>query len=314
MAIVFTLISMLLTSGADLFEKKAVNSTTEEVLKTVIWYGIFNVLLALLVLFFGMDEEAFIPQELILKNPMTLLPAVLNYSCQLFALLAYKYVGVSVRNTFINTDGLFFIILLIIYYLLTNNATYVTRLFSPQAIIGLVLIIGASFIYPRIKNHENKLSAKDHSPSLQVPKNILILGIIISFIAAFFDGAESMVSSVLIGDAIVNSSIYIVITGFIQFVLSFAIWIYLWIKNKKPYNPFKRTEKYRFISQFCLLTSDMFYVFALSKDALLGIILWSVFPILDIIGARIFMKERLTKLQYLVLFMMITGATFISLS
>jgi len=54
--------------------------------------------------------------------------------------------------------------------------------------------------------------------------------------------------------------------------------------------------------------------FALSDDALLGIILWNAFPIMDIVGARIFMKEKLGRLQYLVLLLMIAGAVCISLS
>ena len=145
-------------------------------------------------------------------------------------------------------------------------------------------------------------------------KLILILGLAISFISAFFDGAESMVSSTLIGDEIVDSTEYMLALSLIQVTITFFIWIGLFIKNKKPYNPFRKTEKYRFVSQLFLLVSDMFYVFALSKDALLGIILWSAFPILDIIGARVLLKEKLSFLQYFVLIMMILGAVFVSLS
>lgn len=37
MALLFTLLSMLMTSVRDLFEKKSVESKTEDALKTVIW-------------------------------------------------------------------------------------------------------------------------------------------------------------------------------------------------------------------------------------------------------------------------------------
>lgn len=311
MAILFTILSMLMTCGADLYEKKSVKSTTEEVLKTLVWYGIFNAILLCILLFFGMEEGSPTPIELITNKPIIVLPAILNYTCLFFALVAYKYVGVSVRNTFANTDGLFFILLLVIYYLTTGNAEYVTRLFKPLTIIGLILVIGAGIIYPHIKDYKEK----DENKNIEnTSKLILILGIAISFISAFFDGAESLVSSTLIGDEIVDSTEYMLALSLIQVTITFFIWIGLFIKNKKPYNPFRKTEKYRFVSQLFLLVSDMFYVFALSKDALLGIILWSAFPILDIIGARILLKEKLSFLQYFVLIMMILGAVFVSLS
>ena len=62
------------------------------------------------------------------------------------------------------------------------------------------------------------------------------------------------------------------------------------------------------------VVSDALYVFALSGDALLGVILWNVFPVLDILGARVLMKEKLTRTQYLVLFLLILGAVLVSVS
>lgn len=312
MAIILTILSMLMTCGADLFEKKSVRSTTEEVLKTLVWYGIFNAILFCLIVLFGMDETTISLLEFLTKKPITLLPSILNYTCLFFALVAYKYVGVSVRNTFANTDGLFFILILVIYYFITGNAEYTTRLFNPLTIVGLVLVISAGIIYPHISKSRNK--DEENITLKESSKAILILGIIISFVSAFFDGAESMMTSTLIGEEIIDSTEYMLISSFIHVIISFFIWIYFLIKNKKPYNPFRKTEKYRFIGQLFLLTSDMFYVFALSNDALLGIILWSAFPILDIVGARVFLKERLSRFQYAILFMMILGAVFISMS
>jgi drug/metabolite transporter (DMT)-like permease len=183
-----------------------------------------------------------------------------------------------------------------------------------MAILGMTLIIGGFLIYPHIRGPKgSEISRKDFK-SAEVSKGILILGLLVSFASGFFDGAESMVSSVLIGDEIVDSSEYIAANALIQLIITVLVWIYLSIGTKKPYNPFRKTEKNRCISQSLGLFSDVFYVFALSSDALLGIILWNVFPILDIVGARIFFKEKLSRVQYLVLSMIIVGAVFISLS
>ena len=313
MAVVFTLISMLLTCASDLFEKKSVSSTTEEVLKTLVWYGLFNALPLIMVLLFGMDETSLYPHELMLRKPVILISPILNYTCLFFALAAYKYVGVSVRNSFVNTDGIFYILLLVTYHATTGNAGFATRLFTPLAIMGLTLVLGAGLAYPHIKGYRENGSEEDPE-SDKKSKGILILGILVAVVAAFFDGAESMVTSVLIGDEVVDSIDYIALSAMVQVVVSFIIWIHLFKKNKRPYNPFRKTEKNRFAGELCTLASDVFYVFALSDDALLGIILWNAFPIMDIVGARIFMKEKLSRLQYLVLLLMIAGAVCISLS
>ena len=90
MAYIFTLLSMLMTSGSDLYEKKSVSSRTEEVLKTLVWYGIFNALLLGVVLLFGMDETSLMPHELLIKTPAIALPPILNYTFRFFSLAAYK--------------------------------------------------------------------------------------------------------------------------------------------------------------------------------------------------------------------------------
>ncbi|MBE5826690.1 MAG: hypothetical protein E7307_08640 [Butyrivibrio sp.] len=314
MAFLFTFLAMLMTTVCDLYEKKSINSDTEDVLKTIVWYGICNAIMFTLAYTLGLDEISVMPHELVLENPQLLLTTVFNYLCLFFALIAYKYLGVSTKNTFVNIDGLFFVILLVLFHLTTGEAQYARRLFDPLTIIGLILIISSGIIYPNIKGENEEESSEHKLKSAKNQKLIVIIGMAMSFISAFFDGAESMVSSVLIGDDIVDSVEFICVLTLLQVVISFFIWIYLWIKNKKIYNPFRKTEKNRIISQSFSIVADLLYVFALSDDALIGVILWNAFPVLDILASRLFMKEKLSKLQYLVLATMITGAICVSIS
>jgi hypothetical protein len=63
------------------------------------------------------------------------------------------------------------------------------------------LIIAAAVIYPRIKPHREE---KDPHPEHQ-SRRMLVLGIALAILAAFWDGSESLVSSHLIGDEVVDS-------------------------------------------------------------------------------------------------------------
>lgn len=314
MAIVFTLLSMLMVCGEDLYEKKAVSSSVEDALKTLVWYGIFNAVVLCALLPFGMDETSLMPYELILNKPVVLLNPICICICLFFALAAYKYVGVSVRNTFVNVDGLFYILFLATYHQLKGNAGFAARLFTPTMALGLILILGVTIIYPSLKDPQEEKQGQAASEPAGAGRTALKIGIALAIVSALFDGADSFVSSVLIGDNIVDSMEFIAVNTLVQVILSFFIWICLWMKNKKMYNPFRKTEKYRFISQTFSAAGDLFYVFAMSRDALLGVVLWNAFPILDILGARILMKEKLTRIQYPVLFVLIIGAVLVSIS
>lgn len=304
---------MLMTCGEDLYEKKAVSSDIEEALKTLIWYGIYNVIVLCVLLFFGMDETSLLPHELIMNKPTVILSPICSYTCLFFALAAYKYVGVSVRNTFANMEGLFYVLFLVIYYLLTGNAGFAARLFTPSMAIGLILILGVTLIYPSLHNPQEKLG-QEAPKSVRSGRTVLIIGMSLAVTSAVFDGADSFVSSVLIGDRVVDSVEFVASNTLIQSVISVIIWICLWIRNKKMYNPFRKTEKYRFISQTFSVAGDLLYIFALSGDALVSVLLWNVFPILDILGARFLMKEKLTRIQYLVLITLIIGGVLVSIS
>ncbi len=312
MAIVFTLLSMLMVCGEDLYEKKAVSSHVEDVLKILVWYGIFNAVVLCALFLFGLDETSLMPHELILNKPVVLLNPICSYACLFFALAAYKYVGVSVRNTFANVDGLFYILFLVAYHVLTGNAGFAARLFTPTMAIGLILILGVTIIYPSLRGLQEEKQAP--SKPAGSSKTALKIGITLAIVSALFDGADSFFSSVLIGDKIVDSMEFIAANTLVQVIISVFVWICLWIRHKKVYNPFRKTEKYRFISQAFSAAGDLLYIFALSGDALLGVVLWNAFPVLDILGARILMKEKLTRIQYLVLFILIIGAVLVSIS
>jgi len=314
MVIVFTLLSMLMACGEDLYEKKAVSSRVEEVLKTLVWYGLFNAVVLCALLLFGLDETSLMPHELILSKPAVLLNPICSYTCLFFALAAYKYVGVSVRNTFVNVDGLFYILFLVVYHVLTGNARFAVRLSTPTMVIGLILILGGTIIYPSLKGHQEEEQGRLASEPAGAGKTALKIGIALAILSALFDGGDSFISSVMIGDNIMDSMEFIAANTLVQVIISVFVWLYLWLRHKKLYNPFRKTEKYRFVSQGFSIAADVFYIFALSGDALLGVVLWNAFPILDILGARILMKEKLTRTQYLVLFILIVGAVLVSIS
>ncbi len=309
MAITLTLISMAFCCGDDLLEKLSITPDGDGVAKTLIWNGLWEVLLMILLFSLGLSESWSTPWEIILNAPIIVVPAIITLFDSMFGLIAYRYIGVAERNTFTNLDGIFYVIILVAYHLLTGRGAFAARLFNPVMIAGFIIIIVASFAYLRISSPKDPISSqKNHAG-----KKILVLGFLASVLSSFFDGLETVISSVLLGDGLTDSYDYMIAWGTMSLILSIILWFYLLFRDKKPYNPFRRTEKARILSQLLCLVADVTYIFAVSDDALLGAVLWNAFPVVDIVAARILMKERLSRVQYLLLGTLIFGSVLLSL-
>ena len=92
------------------------------------------------------------------------------------------------------------------------------------------------------------------------------------------------------------------------------MWLYLLIAKKYIYNPFKKTELYRCGAGVCDTFGTMSFTFAVGLNPILTAPVTSSYCLVAIILARIFLKERLTKKQYLSLAFLIAGIALLGIS
>ena len=86
------------------------------------------------------------------------------------------------------------------------------------------------------------------------------------------------------------------------------------IIKKQVYNPFKNTELTRFGAAACETLGTMAFTFAVGLNPILTAPITSSYCLVTIILARIFLKERLTKKQYLSLAILIIGIALLGIS
>ena len=96
--------------------------------------------------------------------------------------------------------------------------------------------------------------------------------------------------------------------------IAILIWLYMLIVKKIMYNPFKKTELSRLGAGSCESIGTMTFTFAVGINPILTAPISSAYCLVTMILARIFLKERLTKKQYLCIMLLIVGIAMLALS
>ena len=90
-------------------------------------------------------------------------------------------------------------------------------------------------------------------------------------------------------------------------VVTIVVWLYLAISKKYIYNPFKKTEVMRCGAGFSETFGTLTFTLAVGISPILTAPITSSYCIVTIILARLFLKEQLTKKQYLSLVFLVIG-------
>ena len=92
------------------------------------------------------------------------------------------------------------------------------------------------------------------------------------------------------------------------------MWLYMLIAKKYKYDPFKKKELVRCGAAAGETFGTMTYIFAVAGNPILTAPITSSYCLVTIVLARIFLKERLTKKQYLSLAFLVAGIALLGVS
>ena len=138
--------------------------------------------------------------------------------------------------------------------------------------------------------------------------------LIFPVIYAMADGLETIVTGVCLdttyGYAMPEGdSIIIVGMEYAAFALGF--WIYINLKEKKIFNPFTKKSAPRILGAVTDNVGIVFYSYAMAMNSVSTDPLLAVYPIFVMIGGRIFMKEKVSKAQYIFLLGIVVGSVLV---
>ena len=222
----------------------------------------------------------------------------------------YVYNEVSVESTIEGISGGTSTILLIIAYLVLGRVKSISVLLSPVRLAGIFLILISISVLAKLRNR----NMRDHTPRgswMQRGLGTLIFPVAFSMA----DALETIVSGICL-DTTYGYSMpegdSIIIVGMEYAVFSVGCWIYLILKEKKPYNPFRKEYAPRLIGAITDNIGIVFYSYAMAIDAVSTDPLLAVYPVAVMLLGRLLMKEKLSTAQYLCLLGVIAGSILVA--
>ena len=311
--LLLTISCIILWGVTDILLKKSLDySDPLSQFKTFIWIGLVATVSAV---FAAASSDTLLDSVRTVADNLFLIPVNLFYVVALFfGLLGAKYLDASVVSPLENTDGAVTAIILYLFIFFTGRSHVI-------ADIGIVEIIGTIAITTGVillGIQEQKLSQLEITLDKDQKKHRLGALALLFPIAYNLADAASMVAMgiVVSGEAEVTipdiDFFFFECVSFL--VVSIFVWLYLLIAKKYVYNPFKKTELTRLGAAACETLGTMTFTIAVGISPILTAPISSSYCLVTIILARIFLKERLTKKQYLSLVFLVMGIALLGIS
>lgn len=293
MWLVFTLITTLLWGVGELFYKKGSHEDRRyDHLRVCVLVGAVMGIHAVFTLM--TSDIAYDPMNLISYLPVSLC-YILSMACSFFGI---RFLEESLVDPIENTSGAMCSLLCV----LILGESIALEVWVAILVI-LIGILGVSYAERSAEvNRKQRLGAKLAVVAFAMPFCYAFIDALGSFLDIFF---LEMETSPLIG--VTEENIELVAN--VSYELTFAIvglvlWIYMMIKGVR-FELSKQRDKT--IAAVCETAGQLTYVYAMSGNGAIAAPILSCVCVVSLLLSRVFLKEKLTKKQYMFIGIIIVG-------
>lgn len=303
--------AVLLWSATSLLYKKGIPANKEEhiCLKYSVCIGLVFFVIAFVYLIIR-NENYSIWESAIRYWPMTLFGityAIVNT----ISFNGYIYNEATVESPVEGISGGMSTMLLIIVYLLLGRVDTVFELLTPLRTIGILLILISIIMLAIIRNRDNRSKPEYQNISwMSQGLGTLIFPVLFSII----DALETIVTGVCLDSTYgfnMPEGDSIIIVGMEYAIFALFCYIYIYIKEKKAYNPFSKSSMPRILGALTDNIGIVFYSYAMAINSVSTDPLLAVYPVFVMIGGRLLMKEKVSTIQYLYLLGIVFGSILV---
>ena len=311
--LLLTLSCIILWGTTDILYKKSSDYNDPlSHFKTFVWIGI---IMAPAGGIMALCSDTLLESIMMVKDNLYLIPLCIFYAIALFfGLLGKKHLDASVVSPLENIDGAMAAIILYFFFLFTDrshitNSIGILEIAATVAIIVGVVLLGIQ---------EHKLSKQEMTLAKDKRKHRLgALALIFPLLYNLVDAVSMVAIGITVSEetevAIPDIDFFVFeCLGFV--VVAVFMWLYMLIVKKYKYNPFKKKEAVRCGAAVGETFGTMTYTFAVGSNPILTAPITSSYCLVTIILARVFLKERLTKKQYLSLALVVIGVVSLGIS
>ena len=305
--------SIVLWGFTDILLKKSLQHTDPlSHLKMFVWIGLIAAPTAVIT---AICSDTLKDSIVVLGDNLYLVLLYLFYvTAMFFGLLGAKHLDASVVSPLENIDGAIVAIVLYFFFLFTDHENVTDS-------VGVVDIIGALAITVGVVllgMQEHKLSKQEvHLDQDKKKHRLGALALLFPIFYNLADAASMVVTGITVSgetEVSIPDIDYVTFECIAFSVVSVFVWLYILIFKKHVYNPFKKEELSRCGAATCETMGTMAFTFAVAISPILTAPITSSYCFVTIILARIFLKERLTKKQYLSLAFVVAGIALLGIS
>ena len=290
---IYAIITLLFWAFADLFYKKGANENDKySHLKTGIMVGfVMGVYATIYIIVKGIHFN--------FLDIIKYLPVSFFYIASM--IIGYKglrYLQLSISSPIQNCSGVITSLLLLIIF---------------KETLGLLDIIGITIIFIGVlvlsiveKNNpeEKKIDSK---------KIVGLIVLIFPIIYCILDGMGTFLDAVYLDKlSLISEETALIAYEYTFFIYGLVLFIYLKFIKKEKFTI--KNEKDRLGASIFETIGQFFYVFAVSSNSTLSIPIISSYSIVSILLARIFLKEKLNKNEYIAIFIVLLGIVILRIS
>lgn len=295
----FSLLTALSWGGADLFYKKASNPNDQySHLKIVVMVGLVMGLHA--TGYMLLKDISFNPIEILRYFPVS----ALYILSMIFGYIGLRYIELSIASPVQNSSGAVTAILLLIFF---------PREIGMLEIMGICLItvgvVGLAILEKRVSDRALKLE----NVHIEKKYQIGFLAILFPILYCLIDGLGTFADGIYLDELkLISETDALLAYEYTFFICAVFAFLFLRIGKKEKVHFFKeRAKGYAAILE---TAGQFFYVFAISSNAIIAAPLIASYSIFSVILSRIFLKEKLTRIQYAVIAIVILGIILLGIA
>lgn len=310
----FALISTLGWGCADLFYKKGTDSGDRySHLKIAVWVGLVMGICAICLM--PLSESRLSPEALV-GNAIKYAPASLCYIISMvIGYAGLRYLELSIVSPVQNASGALSTLSMLIYFIFVGRIGSISEAFSTMDLVGTVLIVSGvvalALVEQRLALREGELPASEKKYRLGA------LALLFPLLYCVFDTIGTAADGIILDDTTglgLGEIDVIILYGLTFLLAGMMAWIFLYIKEGKPYNPFGKSEGNKGIAALCEEFGQIFYVYAMAAKPMLTAPMVASYCIVSVILSRAFLKEKLNIPQIACVIAVILGIVILGIS
>ncbi len=315
----FALICILGWGFADLFYKKGSDEHDRySHMRIAVWVGLVMGVCSVAMMLIPFDEEWKSPMTLgtLLDNSIRYSPASLCYILSMvIGYAGLRYMEVSIVSPVQNASGGLSAIFMTVWFLVAGRLGSIAEIFDTLTSVGTVLIVAGvialAIVEQKLAREERRLNTPEKKYRFGA------LALLFPLLYCLFDTLGTSADGIILDEEVglgLGEIDVLILYGLTFLLAGIVAWIYLWIREKKPYNPFARTELSKGIAACCEEFGQVFYVLAMSRNPVIAAPMVASYCVVSVMLGRLLLKEKLKAAQYLCIFAVIAGIIIIGIN